>query len=219
MALTPATLFLKQVNLGEHPTVSGPVVVVGGGSTAMDAARSALRSGADSVTVLYRRGRAQMRAQSEEIEAAEHEGVHVRTGTVISEVLGEDGRVTGVRVVEQAPVSGSDAWADVPASEMTVAATTILVAIGEEPDPSILPEGAGIEISAFAGIVADPRTLATGPRRRLRGRRRRLGAEDDHRRGSLRPTRRGCDPRVPRPRRRMARRRSFAPFATGRRLS
>jgi len=160
--VTPATLFLKQVNLGESPTVSGPVVVVGGGSTAMDAARSALRSGAASVTVLYRRGRAQMRAQEEEIEAAEHEGVQVRTGMVVSEVLGEDGRVTGVRIVEQEAVAGSDAWADVPGSETRLAATTVLVAIGEEPDPSILPEGAGIEISAFAGIVADPRTLATG---------------------------------------------------------
>jgi NADPH-dependent glutamate synthase beta subunit-like oxidoreductase/NAD-dependent dihydropyrimidine dehydrogenase PreA subunit len=160
--VVPATLFLKQVNLGEHPTLSGPVVVVGGGSTAMDAARSALRSGAASVTVLYRRGRAQMRAQEEEIGAAEHEGVSVRTGMVIDEVVGEDGRVTGVRVTEQAPVAGSDAWAEVSGSAALLAASTVLVAIGEEPDPSILPEGAGIEISAFAGIVADPRTLATG---------------------------------------------------------
>jgi pyruvate/2-oxoglutarate dehydrogenase complex dihydrolipoamide dehydrogenase (E3) component len=50
----------------------------------------------------------------------------------------------------------------VPGTEHDVAATTIFVAIGEEPDPSILPEGAGIEISGWAGIVADPRTLATG---------------------------------------------------------
>ncbi len=160
--VVPATVFLKQVNLGEHPQLSGPVVVVGGGSTAMDAARSALRSGAVTVTVLYRRGREQMRAQAEEIAAAEHEGIEVRTGAAVTEVLGEDGRVKAVRVTDQTPADSQETWAEVPGSEIVVAASTVLVAIGEEPDPSILPEGAGIEISAFAGIVADPRTLATG---------------------------------------------------------
>ena len=72
--VVPATLFLKRVNLGEEPRLSGPAVVVGGGSTAMDAARSAWRSGASPVTVVYRRGRAEMPAQVEEIEAAEREG-------------------------------------------------------------------------------------------------------------------------------------------------
>jgi NADPH-dependent glutamate synthase beta subunit-like oxidoreductase/Pyruvate/2-oxoacid:ferredoxin oxidoreductase delta subunit len=158
----PATLFLKQVNLGEKPRLSGHVVVVGGGSTAMDAARSALRSGAAAVSVLYRRGRAQMRAQVEEIEAAEHEGVEVRTGVVVTEVRGQDGHISELRVVRQEPGEVAENWVDVPGSDTGMPVSTILVAIGEEPDPSILPEGAGIEISAFAGIVADPHTLATG---------------------------------------------------------
>jgi NADPH-dependent glutamate synthase beta subunit-like oxidoreductase len=50
----------------------------------------------------------------------------------------------------------------VPGTDQEIPARTILVAVGEEPDPSILPEGAGIEVSGWAGIVADPRTLATG---------------------------------------------------------
>lgn len=152
--VTPATLFLKQVNLGEEPRLRGDVLVVGGGSTAMDAARSALRSGAASVTVLYRRGRSEMRAQIEEIEAAEREGVVVRTHAVVTEVLGDDGRMVAARV---ATGDGDDTS---PPEALT--ASAILVAIGEEPDPSILPQGAGIEISAFAGIVADPATLSTG---------------------------------------------------------
>ncbi len=164
--VVPATLFLKQVNLGERPRLAGPVVVVGGGSTAMDAARSALRSGADSVTVLYRRGAADMPAQAEEVHAARAEGVQLRIGTVVTEVLGTDGTITGMRISEQAPTGaiegGRAIWAPVPGSDATIPATTILVAVGEEPDPSILPEGAGIEVSAFAGIVADPRTLSTG---------------------------------------------------------
>jgi NADPH-dependent glutamate synthase beta subunit-like oxidoreductase/NAD-dependent dihydropyrimidine dehydrogenase PreA subunit len=164
--VVPATVFLKQVNLGERPRLAGPVVVVGGGSTAMDAARSALRSGAASVTVLYRRGFAEMPAQAEEVEAAKAEGVTFRIGTVVTEVLAPDGTTTGVAVAEQAPTDavqgGRTVWAPVPGSESSIVATTILVAVGEEPDPSILPEGAGIEVSAFAGIVADPRTLSTG---------------------------------------------------------
>ncbi len=162
----PGTVFLKQVNLGETPRLPGRVVVVGGGSTAMDAARSALRSGAATVTVLYRRGFKEMPAQAEEVEAARREGVEFRIGVAIGEVIGIDGRVTGLRVTEQAPsgaVEGGRAvWSSVPGSEAVVPADVILVAIGEEPDPSILPEGAGIETSAWAGIAADPGTLATG---------------------------------------------------------
>jgi len=164
--VVPATVFLKQVNLGEHPRLHGPAVVVGGGSTAMDAARSALRSGADPVTVVYRRGFGEMPAQAEEVEAARAEGIDFRIGTQILEVLATNGTASHLRVSEQAPTGaiegGRAVWASVPGSEATIEATTILVAVGEEPDPSILPEGAGIEVSSFAGIVADPRTLSTG---------------------------------------------------------
>ena len=161
----PATRFLKEVNLGEEPRLDGSVIVVGGGSTAMDAARSALRSGARTVTVLYRRGRTEMPAQSEEVEAAEREGIRIVTETAPVEVLGER-RVRALRVQRRAPSGslegGRAAYAPVPDSEEELAADTILVAVGEEPDPSILPEGAGIELSAWAGIAADRRTLATG---------------------------------------------------------
>ena len=176
--VVPATLFLKRVNLGEEPRLSGPAVVVGGGSTAMDAARSAWRSGASPVTVIYRRGRAEMPAQVEEIEAAEREGIVIRTGLAPVEVLSRDGAVIGIRCTETAPTgpgtgagagagiaSGADrrtVWAPVPGTDQEIPTRTILVAVGEEPDPSILPEGAGIEVSGWAGIVADPRTLATG---------------------------------------------------------
>jgi NADH-quinone oxidoreductase subunit F len=164
--VVPATLFLKRVNLGERPRLQGDVVVVGGGSTAMDAARSALRSGADHVTIMYRRGLDDMPAQREEVEAARAEGVTIRIGTVVSEVIGVDGTAVAVRIAEQAPTGtrerGRDVWEPVPGTDASISVSTILVAVGEEPDPSILPEGAGIEVSAFAGIVADSRTLSTG---------------------------------------------------------
>jgi NADPH-dependent glutamate synthase beta subunit-like oxidoreductase/NAD-dependent dihydropyrimidine dehydrogenase PreA subunit len=164
--VVPATLFLKQVNLGEHPRLDGPAVVVGGGSTAMDAARSAWRSGASSVTVLYRRGRADMPAQHEEIEAAEREGIVIRAATLVQEVIGVGGAVTGVRCLAQRPAGqaadGRTTFEPVAGSEVVLEARTVLVAVGEEPDPSILPAGAGIEVSGWEGIVTDPRTFATG---------------------------------------------------------
>ena len=165
-AVIPATRFLKEVNLGEKPRLSGPVVVVGGGSTAMDAARSAWRSGADSVTIVYRRGRDDMPAQEEEIEAAEREGITILAGLAPTEVVGREGALMALRAQVQRPTGriehGRAVYEAVPDAIRDVPASTILVAIGEEPDPSILPEGAGIEVSGWAGIVADPRTLATG---------------------------------------------------------
>ncbi len=162
----PATRFLKEVNLGPAPRLTGAVLVVGGGSTAMDAARSAWRSGATSVTVLYRRGPEEMPAQREEVDAARREGIEIRTGTAVTAVLGLDGTIRGVQVMGQAPsgemLDRRPVWVPVPGTEAEVPADTLLVAIGEEPDPSILPVGAGIEIGAKAGIVTDPQTLATG---------------------------------------------------------
>ena len=164
--VVPATRFLKEVNLGEQPRLSGDVVVVGGGSTAMDAARSARRSGAATVTIVYRRGRKDMPAQEEEIEAAEREGIVIAQGLAPSEVVGRDGSVVALRLDEMRSTGatgagGRSTWASTGTTR-ELPATAILVAIGEEPDPSILPEGAGIEVSGWAGIVADPRTLATG---------------------------------------------------------
>ncbi len=164
--MIPATRFLKEVNLGEAPRLTGDVIVVGGGSTAMDAARSAKRSGAASVTIVYRRGRADMPAQAEEVDAAEREGITIAEGLAPAEVVGRDGAVVAMRcdvTARAASPDGSGRTPWTPTGETReLPAAAILVAIGEEPDPSILPEGAGIEVSGWAGIVADPNTLATG---------------------------------------------------------
>jgi NADH-quinone oxidoreductase subunit F len=116
--------------------------------------------------VLYRRGLDDMPAQHEEVEAARAEGVSIRIGTVVNEVIGVDGSAVAIRIAEQAPTTtgtqGRVLWEPVPGTDASMTVSTVLVAVGEEPDPSILPEGAGIEVSAFAGIVADQRTLSTG---------------------------------------------------------
>ena len=161
----PATLFLKQVNLGEKVLLSGDALVVGGGSTAMDAARSAWRAGASSVKVLYRRTKDDMPAQHEEIRAAEHEGVGIETLVAPVEVIGRKGAMTEVRCqrleVVGKTADGRNKVAPIPGSTFTISARTLLVAVGEAPDPSILPEGSSIQLGDWGGLLTDPETLMT----------------------------------------------------------
>ena len=216
--VVPATLFLKRVNLGEEPRLSGPAVVVGGGSTAMDAARSAWRSGASPVTVVYRRGRAEMPAQVEEIEAAEREGIVVRTGLAPVEVVGRDGAVVGLRCIETRAAPGA---ARRPATARTLGAGP--GHRGGTPgrdDPRRRRRGArsvdpargrrdrGQRLGRHRRRSADARDR---PGRHLRRWRRRVRAEDDHRRRRLGPPRRRVHPRVPERRRRRRGRRSSRP--------
>ena len=164
----PATLFLKKVNLGERVELTGDALVVGGGSTAMDAARTAWRAGARTVRVLYRRTREDMPAQHEELRAAEHEGVVIEPLVAPVEVLRKNGWMTGVRCVRLAitgrDADGRSAVAPVPGSEFVIEASALMVAVGEAPDPSILPEGSNIQVAEWGGVVVDAESLATAQR-------------------------------------------------------
>lgn len=162
----PATVFLKRMNLGEPVHLQGDALVVGGGSTAMDAARSAWRAGATSVRVLYRRTRQDMPAQEEELRAAVHEGVSIEPLVAPIEVLGRQGRMTHVRCQRMEVLGvdrdGRSKIAPIPGSAFDIPARTLLVAIGEAPDPSILPEGSSIEVAQWGGLLTDAETLMTG---------------------------------------------------------
>src|SRR5262249_14487878 len=132
--------------------VSGEVAVIGGGSTALDAARSALRSGASKVHILYRRSQAEMPAQEEEVRSALAEGIELHELVAPVALLGADGRLHAVRCMRMHLVPESagteaiqtgrrPAVAPTPGSEFELPIETVLVAIGEAPDPSFLPEG------------------------------------------------------------------------------
>jgi len=92
-----AMAFLKSYNLQGTVKVGQNVVVIGGGNAAIDAARCAIRLGAKSVSVVYRRTRAEMPAYAEEIDEAQREGVHLMVLTAPVEVLSERGKVTGLK--------------------------------------------------------------------------------------------------------------------------
>ncbi|HUT15438.1 MAG TPA: NAD(P)-binding protein [Anaerolineae bacterium] len=161
--------FLRAVNLGEKPTVGPKVAVIGGGNTAMDAARSALRLGAPKVMVLYRRSRKEMPVIAEEIDEAEQEAVQIEYVTAPVEVLTTDGRVTGIRCVGMrlgAPdQSGRRRPEPVAGSEHTMDVDTLIPALGQEADLTFLEEAARTE----GGLIAINETGATSRERIFAG--------------------------------------------------
>ncbi len=162
----PATTFLKDFNLNLQTRLSGTVAVVGGGSTAMDAARSALRAGASKVTILYRRSRLEMPAQVEEVRAALEEGIELQELVAPVQLHGTDGKLRAIRcqrmVLSEPDEKGRRKPVPVQGSEFDIPTDIILVAIGEAPDPSFLPEGTSVGVAPWGGLLINPKTLATG---------------------------------------------------------
>jgi len=140
----PGLEFLKRMNLGEEVRVGPRVAVIGGGNTAMDAARSARRLGSE-VTIFYRRSRAEMPAIAEEIEEALAEGVEIRYLTAPVEMLTENGRVKSMRCVKMelgAPdESGRRRPMPITGSEYNIEVDTVISALGQEADFSFLEAG------------------------------------------------------------------------------
>jgi len=135
-----ALTFLRQVNLGNCPTLVGKtVVVIGGGNSAVDASRTALRLGAKEVTIVYRRTRAEMRAYPEEIKQAMHEGVNILFLAMPSCIITEAGHL-GIECLRTKPgIKAADGLPPpVKSSEFTVRADILIVAVGQEPE---IPQG------------------------------------------------------------------------------
>lgn len=159
---TPALTFLEQIVDGPPPRVGTDVLVVGGGNTAMDASRSALRLGARTVRVLYRRTRREMPCLMEEVEAAEEEGVQIEylVAPVRLERLDGRRRLTCQRMELGPPdASGRARPVPVPGSEFPLEADLVIAAIGQAVnlDPRHAP---ALNFSKW-GIAVDPKTLAT----------------------------------------------------------
>jgi len=162
----PGIEFLKAYNLEGRQLARGRVGVIGGGNSAVDAARVAVRQpGVTSVTILYRRSRTEMPAYAEEIEAAVAEGIAVVPLVAPTRVVAENGVLTGVEVVDtvlgELDSSGRARPVPVPGSEHVVALDTLVVAISEEPEATSL---AGLTVSKWGALVVDSESTATGRR-------------------------------------------------------
>jgi len=149
-----------KVRQGKH------VVVVGGGNVAMDSARSALRLGAEEVSIVYRRGEDEMPARREEIEHAKEEGIVFRLLTNPVRVLGDEKfNVTGVECIKmelgEPDKSGRRSPVPVEGSEFLVPADVVVIAIGTSPNPIIFKGSEGLEQNKRGTVVADEETGAT----------------------------------------------------------
>lgn len=153
--------FLGKVSRDENFPIGKEVVVVGGGNTAIDAARTALRLGAEKVSIVYRRAREQMPAWDEEIDAALDEGVLLETlaAPVKIEQAGDRLALTCVRMELGEPdASGRRRPVPVEGSEYTVEVDDIIAAIGQNVDASMAP---GMELTDWRSIQADEQTGET----------------------------------------------------------
>jgi formate dehydrogenase beta subunit len=153
-----ALSFLRRVNLDKCPTVGKSVAVVGGGNSAVDASRTALRLGAKEVTIVYRRTRAEMRAYPEEINEAIREGVNIVFLATPSRISTEDGRLR-MECLRTRPVGKDTVVTPQPikGSEFTIDAETVIVAVGQEPD---IPQDFSLSLKGKT-IRIDPDSMAT----------------------------------------------------------
>ena len=158
--------FLRAVSLGEKVEVGPRVVVVGGGFTAVDAARTSLRLGATKVDMVYRRSRVEMGAHPEEIADLEREGgkLHILAGPV--RVIERDGRAAGVELVRmqlgEPDTRGRRRPVPIPGSEFVIECDSVIAAIGQGPESGFLAGAAGINVGRGGTVAVDPDTLATG---------------------------------------------------------
>jgi len=161
--LMKAYLFPKY----DTPVIRGRnVAVFGGGNVAMDSARTALRLGADKVSVIYRRSRAEMPARVDEIQHAEEEGVEfVLLATPVQFLGDEKGRLAGVECLRmelgEPDESGRRRPVPVPDSEFRMDCDLAIVAIGAGANPLLTRSTEGLEVNRWGYILADPETGKT----------------------------------------------------------
>lgn len=154
--------FLRNVILGSAPEIGDKVAVCGGGNTAMDACRTAVRLGAKEVYVVYRRTRDEMPAEKAEIDEAEEEGVVYKFLTNPSEILGENGRVTGIKLqvmqLGEPDEGGRRRPVPVEGKFEEIKVDSVIMAIGQKLDPD---SSMGAELTGRGTISADEETFMT----------------------------------------------------------
>jgi len=157
--------FLREVNLSKPKRPGNRVIVIGGGNSAIDSARSALRLGCEEVYIVYRRSRKEMPAAEEEIEAAEAEGVKIHYLAAPVRILGRRGRVVGVECTKmrlgEPDASGRRRPIPIEGSEFVIDCDFIIAAISQRPDLSFLKKGHRFKITRWDTFEVDEETLAT----------------------------------------------------------
>ena len=166
--LTRSNLMKSYLDGSDTPIMKGgKVAVVGGGNVAMDAARTALRLGAEKVYIVYRRSMDELPARREEVEHAEEEGIDFRLLTNPVEILGyenkedrrdpKNGFVTGMKCVKmelgEPDERGRRRPKEIPGSEFVLDVDTVIMSIGTSPNPLIKSTTDGLDVNSRGGII------------------------------------------------------------------
>lgn len=158
---------MKAYDFPNHPTpifVGSKVAVVGGGNVAMDAARTAKRLGADEVYIIYRRGEEELPARREEIHHAKEEGIIFKLLCNPVKIHGKEGRVSHIECVNM-ELGEPDASGRRPVvqegSEHLLDMDTVIIAIGQSPNPLIRSTTPGLDVQKWGGIIVNEETMET----------------------------------------------------------
>ena len=157
--------FLRDVKLGKKVKLGEKVAVIGGGNTALDASRTALRLGAEEVDVYYRRSREEMQVTEVEYSEAVEEGVQIHFLVSPTRVVRDNGRVKGLECIRmelgEVDESGRRRPVPLPGTEFFVEADTVIPAVGQAPDLSFLPADSKLERTKWETLAVNPNNLAT----------------------------------------------------------
>ena len=160
-----AIAFLREVNLGGRKCPGKKVVVIGGGNVAIDAARTALRLGAEKVTILYRRSEQEMPAHADEIQGAKKEGIHITTLAAPVQILATNGCVTGFKCIRTklGPPDDSGRRRPIPVekSEFIIDCDAVMPSIGQRVDTSWVRQAPNLELTTRNTFAVHPTTMQT----------------------------------------------------------
>ncbi|NNM97274.1 MAG: NAD(P)-binding protein [Candidatus Dormibacteraeota bacterium] len=154
--IVDALSFLSKVAAGERPVIGRRVAIYGGGNTAMDAARTARRLGADEAVIVYRRTRAQMPAHEDEADQAEREGVRINWLRTITAFEGPELTVEAMELDQ-------DGFPQPTGRFETLAADTVIMAVGQDADTDFLRSMPGVEFKADGTVVVSNSMMTGSP--------------------------------------------------------
>ncbi|UCE73876.1 MAG: FAD-dependent oxidoreductase, partial [Methanomassiliicoccales archaeon] len=159
----PGVDFLRDINLGKDVAIGKRVAVIGGGDVAIDSVRVSARMGSEAF-ILYRRTMAEMPAHASEIIATQEEGIEIQFLTQPVEIIGENGKVVGVKCIKmelgEPDDSGRRRPVPIQGSEFTIEVDTIMPAIGQIPNMEFAKE-LGLNLSKLGTIIVDEKTYST----------------------------------------------------------
>ena len=157
--------FLREIELSFIPQLKGTVVVIGGGNTAIDAARTALRCGAKTVKIVYRRSIKEMPANSEEIEAAQKEGIEILFLTNPKSIITEDNKLKAIECLKMGLVEGKPGERAKPVplegSEFIISCDYLISAIGQSVDTAFIKFDTDCTLEKWGTVCVNKETMET----------------------------------------------------------